>query len=573
MADMGIMVQAYQADNSIFATCTFINNIESSLQNIKFSGVRGHHQNGIAEHAIQSILSKARTILMHAAIRRPSMVETNVWPMAVDYAVYHHNHMPRPSVGMLAPIDLLLKIQSAQTHFHDMHVWGCPCYVLDPKLQDGHKLPKWKPRSRRGMFVGFSPRHSSLVPLVLNPQTGKISPQFHVVFDDWFTSVLSVGAEDAFKPSMWQTLFSHSHYYYMFDDHDAISLSDEWTDPGLQNVLDDHQHQLNRLPHRTGLLLQRETDNVSSSKLVDTPTLTPNPLPPLDPTLNPGGLPDATVPSQAWDPTPAVPSPAQDPTPAVPSPAWDPTSSFPSLNPPPSSSVRCSTCTRTAPICWGYDETHGAGYEAISSICAFVADADHAQVYSAFVAGDSSTKTYDYRDPLVYQASTCKDPDLPGYVEALMGPDHEGFYEGMRQEIKELESKNTWTPILRSKMQKHGRKALPSTWVFHHKRFPDGSIQKRKARLCVRGDKQVPGIDFTEFYSPVVQWTSIRLILILSLVLNWQTVQTDYTNAFTQSTLAEQVYMEIPKDFMTSDKNNDYILNSSKVCMDYDKPP
>ena len=94
----------------------------------------------------------------------------------------------------------------------------------------------------------------------------------------------------------------------MFDDHDAISLSDDWTDPGLQNVLDDLQHQLNQLPHHTGLSLQSETDNVSSSKPVDTPTLTPNPLPPLDPTLTPGGLPDAAVPSQARDWTPAVPS-------------------------------------------------------------------------------------------------------------------------------------------------------------------------------------------------------------------------------------------------------------------------
>ena len=421
---------------------------------------------------------------MHAAIHWTSMVETNLWPMAVDYTLYHHNHMPRPSVGMLAPIDLLLKTQSARTHFHDMHVWGCPCYVLDPKLQDGHKLPKWKPRSRRGMFAGFSPHHSSLVPLVLNPRTGKISSQFHVVFDDWFTSVLSVGADDAFEPSMCQTLFSNSRYHYMLDDHDAISLSDDWTDLGLQNVLDDHQHQLNRLPHRPGLSLQRETDNVSSSKPVDTPTtdnvssskpvdtptLTPNPLPPLDPTLNPGGLPDAVVPSQARDPTPAVPSQARDPTPEVPSPAWDPTSSFLSLNPPLSSSVRHFTRTPTDLIRWGYDETHGAGYEAISSSCASVADANHAQVYSTFVAGDSSTETYNYRDPLVYQASTRdKDPDLPGYVQALTGPDHEGFYEGMRQEIKELDSKNTWTPILRSKMQKRGRKALPSTWVFHRK--------------------------------------------------------------------------------------------------------
>ena len=140
-------------------------------------------------------------------------------------------------------------------------------------------------------------------------------------------------------------------------------------------------------------------DNVSSSKPVDNPTLTPNTLPPLDSTLTPGGFPDAAVPSQAWDQTPAVPSPARDLTPAVPSPARDMTPAVPSSEPPLSSSVRRSTCTRTNPICWGYDETHGAGYEAISTFCAFVADANHAQAYSAFVAGDSSTENYDYRDP------------------------------------------------------------------------------------------------------------------------------------------------------------------------------
>ena len=94
MADMGVTVQAYQADNGIFAAHAFVNNIESGLQKIKFSGVGAHHQNGIAECAIQSILPKARTILMHAAIHWPSMVETNLWPMAVDYAVYHHTAQP-----------------------------------------------------------------------------------------------------------------------------------------------------------------------------------------------------------------------------------------------------------------------------------------------------------------------------------------------------------------------------------------------------------------------------------------------------------------------------------------------
>ena len=61
--------------------------------------------------------------------------------MTIDNATYHHNHMTCPTTGMLAPIDLLLKTQVSCTHCQDMHFWGCLCYVLDPKLQDGPKCP------------------------------------------------------------------------------------------------------------------------------------------------------------------------------------------------------------------------------------------------------------------------------------------------------------------------------------------------------------------------------------------------------------------------------------------------
>eukprot|EP00957_Ditylum_brightwellii_P160235 12199054-Ditylum_brightwellii.AAC.2 len=46
------------------------------------------------------------------------------------------------------------------------HVWGAPTYVLEPKLQmPGVKIPKWAARSRRGSFMGSSPKHSILVSL------------------------------------------------------------------------------------------------------------------------------------------------------------------------------------------------------------------------------------------------------------------------------------------------------------------------------------------------------------------------------------------------------------------------
>ncbi len=40
-----------------------------------------------------------------------------------------------------------------------------------------------------GLYVGRSPSHDANVALIFNPRTGHISPQFHVVFDDDFTTV------------------------------------------------------------------------------------------------------------------------------------------------------------------------------------------------------------------------------------------------------------------------------------------------------------------------------------------------------------------------------------------------
>jgi hypothetical protein len=53
--------------------------------------------------------------------------------------------------------------------------------------------------------MGFSNLHSSEVPLILNLDTGSITPQFHVVFDDHFKTVSSIG-QDYSPPKHWADL-------------------------------------------------------------------------------------------------------------------------------------------------------------------------------------------------------------------------------------------------------------------------------------------------------------------------------------------------------------------------------
>ena len=90
---MGVLVPSYHSDNGIFTSTDFMDEVNKGFQNILFSGVGANHQNGIAERGIQSILTKARTLLIHAAILWPDASHKRLWPMAVDYVLHHHNHM------------------------------------------------------------------------------------------------------------------------------------------------------------------------------------------------------------------------------------------------------------------------------------------------------------------------------------------------------------------------------------------------------------------------------------------------------------------------------------------------
>ena len=110
-------------------------------------------------------------------------------------------------------------------------------------------------------------------------------------------------------------------------------------------------------------------------------------------------------------------------------------------------------------------------------------------------------------------------------------------------EIQELESKNTCVEVPQNEATS---RILPGTWVFKRKRSPDGEITKHKARYCVRGDLQETE---EENYSPVVHWSSIRTILTLSLVLQWELACIDFNNAFVQATLEELIWIHLPRGF------------------------
>ena len=94
-----------------------------------------------------------------------------------------------------------------------------------------------------------------------------------------------------------------------------------------------------------------------------------------------------------------------------------------------------------------------------------------------------------------------------------------------------------------------GANILPSIWAFAIKRDPAGEIKKHKARFCVRGDKQIEGVDYVDSYAPVVSWSTVRIMLSLAIKQGWAPRQVDFSNAFVQATLDEEVYVSLPAMF------------------------
>eukprot|EP00957_Ditylum_brightwellii_P096316 7335872-Ditylum_brightwellii.AAC.1 len=71
--------------------------------------------------------------------------------MAMAYAAWVYNYMPARENG-LSSNDIWLR--SKDPRLKD---------TLELKLQkSGVMIPKWAARSRRGTFMGFSPKHSTL---------------------------------------------------------------------------------------------------------------------------------------------------------------------------------------------------------------------------------------------------------------------------------------------------------------------------------------------------------------------------------------------------------------------------
>ena len=131
------------------------------------------------------------------------------------------------------------------------------------------------------------------------------------------------------------------------------------------------------------------------------------------------------------------------------------------------------------------------------------------------------------------------------YDEVLISEEKEMWFKAMNSELNSLKENKTWDIVNLSK----GGKALPCKWVFRVKTNPDGSIDKFKARLVIKGFNQRAGIDYNETFSPVAKMGTIRALLSIAASEEMYLSQFDVSTAFLYAELEEDIFMKQPDGF------------------------
>lgn len=105
--------------------------------------------------------------------------------------------------------------------------------------------------------------------------------------------------------------------------------------------------------------------------------------------------------------------------------------------------------------------------------------------------------------------------------------------------------------------------------VFKKKLNPDGTLDKFKARPCAKGYTQRDGIDYTRTFAPVIRYESVRTVIAISAIEQFEMCQFDIRTAFLYVKLNEAIYMEQPEGLHDGSKKVNkglYGLKQSPRC-------
>ena len=132
------------------------------------------------------------------------------------------------------------------------------------------------------------------------------------------------------------------------------------------------------------------------------------------------------------------------------------------------------------------------------------------------------------------------------FQEAWWDPDlisREKWREDIYLEFKKMWDIGVWRHVKRNYCPNDCRIGW-CRWVFKVKR--NGVYH---ARLVAKGFSQIPGVDFTDNYSPVVNDVTFRVVVARMIIENMKGKVLDIDNAFLNGEIEHEIYMQIPEGY------------------------
>ncbi|KAI9178342.1 hypothetical protein LWI28_025344 [Acer negundo] len=111
--------------------------------------------------------------------------------------------------------------------------------------------------------------------------------------------------------------------------------------------------------------------------------------------------------------------------------------------------------------------------------------------------------------------------------------------------MKALQKNSTWEMV----ELPLNKKIVGCKWVFTVKYKSNGTIDRYKAGLVSKGYTQTYEIDYQETFAPMAKMNDVRVILSLTVNLDWPLQQFDVKNVFLHGDLIKEVYMDPPSGF------------------------
>lgn len=456
-------------------------------------------QNGRAERWNRTFMEKALSMLHHAGL------SLGFWQLAVDTAVHVYNRTPTRTLKWKTPMELW-----SAGHIPDVsyfRVFGCKAYVHTQK-EHRHKL---EPNSKVMTFVGYEDGskgyrfwHSSTRSIVLSGEA---------TFDE--TSFPSRPAQTAPLPSA------------PIPPIPSLSLSDLFTDEDLSPQ---------RRPVPAPVNAPGDDDDLDPD----------GPEPKVEKTEDDSTdiIPD-TTPHNSRPHTPPPPEPPRTPPRRTTNTRID-TEALRNIVPPleesPPAVAPVTPPARPRRVNAGQRASRpGDQFAGLTAVQ--IQQLDLRRRLPAPQTEGMARKLDFNRDPpslnSLLEAGITTDPR--DYSEAMSSSDSAKWREAAQYEIDQLHKLGTWELVDRPK----NRKIIKNRWVFKAK--TNGVY---RARLVAKGFTQVQGVDYTETFSPVARFETLRLLLALAALWGWEIHGLDVKSAFLHGKLDEEIFMEQPEGFV-----------------------